>query len=279
MEISYEEFLGLTKELQCHYCGASITWVAHPTNDKGVAYNLDRKDNDKGYTLNNVVVCCKLCNYTKANRFSYDEFRAIGDLLRFLRPVHKTREDMPYFHTYWGKKFVHQYPLATDVCIEDIAHSLSQICRFAGMVKWFYSVAEHSVRVSYMCAPEHQLWALLHDASEAYCNDLTRPLKYSDGMWAYRQYEALSLCAVCESFGLRGPEPLEVKKADRELLLTEKRDLFLGDHRWTLNKTDNVGGILPLMSAIEPWSPEQAKNVFLMRFYELTGCREFYKER
>ena len=37
-------------------------------------YNgLDRVDNEKGYTIDNVVPCCKHCNYAKRNR-SVEEF-------------------------------------------------------------------------------------------------------------------------------------------------------------------------------------------------------------
>ena len=68
-------------------------------------------------------------------------------------------------------------PNPDDIRIEDIAHALSNQCRFAGHAREFYSVAEHSVHVSQLCLPEHALWGLLHDASEAYLVDLPRPLK------------------------------------------------------------------------------------------------------
>lgn len=58
MTISIEQFAGLDK-LPCHYCN----------NKKGYAgHGLDRIDSLKGYTLENVVPCCRVCNILKSNK-------------------------------------------------------------------------------------------------------------------------------------------------------------------------------------------------------------------
>lgn len=66
--------------------------------------------------------------------------------------------------------------------IADIAHSLSMLCRSNGHFQRFYSVGMHSIN----CAKEAmarnysrkvQLACLLHDGSEAYLSDVTRPVK------------------------------------------------------------------------------------------------------
>lgn len=64
VELSYEDFLEFTKIPDCYYCGDSVLWVPH--GKKAVAYNLDRRDNEKGYTKQNSVVCCKTCNFLKS---------------------------------------------------------------------------------------------------------------------------------------------------------------------------------------------------------------------
>ena len=65
----------------------------------------------------------------------------------------------------------------------DISFSLSNLCRFAGHLNGFYSVAEHSVRVSetlkeWGAPSDVQLLGLIHDATEAYMLDIPRPWKH-----------------------------------------------------------------------------------------------------
>lgn len=66
--------------------------------------------------------------------------------------------------------------------ITDIAHSLSMLCRANGHFKSFYSVGQHCINCAREAAARGysrrvQLACLLHDASEAYLSDVTRPVK------------------------------------------------------------------------------------------------------
>jgi hypothetical protein len=77
--LTLDDFIEFTKTKTCHYCGCEIEWRERkPGIYQSVRYNLDRKNNDVGYTKENCVVCCLDCNYTKSNRFTYDEMIVIG---------------------------------------------------------------------------------------------------------------------------------------------------------------------------------------------------------
>lgn len=164
--------------------------------------------------------------------------------------------------TYTGTLFDFANPEDSPISIEDIAHSLSLLCRFAGHSKKFYSVAEHSVRVSHVVSKEHALWGLMHDASESYCVDVPRPLKHLVGMEAYRAHEKRVMKAICKWFKMDPIEPTEVKEADLVLLVTEQRDL--------LKNSIPDFGIKPLDMVIDPITSKQAERLFLARFEELT---------
>ena len=89
---------------------------------------------------------------------------------------------MSRIKTYTGIMVDPKNASADEICIKDIAHALSMLCRANGHFPHFYSVGQHSIN----CAKEAeargdsrrvQLGCLLHDASEAYLSDITRPVK------------------------------------------------------------------------------------------------------
>jgi hypothetical protein len=84
--LTYEEFLEHVNTPLCHYCSAEVAFVERNINgERAIRYNLDRKDNLQGYCKENLVVCCKSCNYTKGNRFTYEQFVQIGKVIRSFR--------------------------------------------------------------------------------------------------------------------------------------------------------------------------------------------------
>jgi hypothetical protein len=166
-----------------------------------------------------------------------------------------------------GWKYWPTDPRPGDIETLDIAHALSLQCRFGGHVSEFYSVAQHSVAVSFACDPADALWGLLHDASEAYIVDIPRPLKYAAGMEGYVRLEQAMMRAVCERFGLPLDMPESVRYADEVLLATEARDLMphhgpAGVPHWGLTHP-------PLPDRIACWSPTQARIHFLDRLHDL----------
>lgn len=155
-----------------------------------------------------------------------------------------------------------------DVTIEDIAASLSKLCRFTGHCKRFYSVAQHSVLVSQIVPPEHALTGLLHDATEAYINDLSRPMKML--VPAYGEFEHTKLWPVIAAkFDLPDVLPPCIKEADNVALVTEKRDLMpapvgnIDDWSWAAD-------FPRLPQKIKPVGDVAAKRMFLARYRALT---------
>ena len=160
------------------------------------------------------------------------------------------------------------WPLEPDpekVCIEDIAHALSCQCRFGGHSSKFYSVAEHSVSVSKLCAPEDALWGLLHDGSEAFLCDIPRPLKVLPEFAAYREAEHRLQRVIAVRFGLPPEQPASVAVADDTMLWIEAHSLGAIEE-------ETIRDIpIPLeMEIVSPLLPADAERLFLDRFEELT---------
>lgn len=182
-----------------------------------------------------------------------------------------------WFTTYTGKKFYPFNPRIEDICIEDIAHSLSLICRFQGHLPEHYSVAQHSVLVSYLVPIELRLEGLLHDAAEAYIGDIIRPIKRHPSMSFVEDIEFNIEEKIIEKFKLSSrysTDWFEIKKADSIALLTEKRDLFevAETHVWTEDAQIANGGegLSPSENHILMFvHPMFAKQQFLARYMEL----------
>jgi hypothetical protein len=167
--------------------------------------------------------------------------------------------------TFSGIRFWPLLPNPDDIRIEDIAHALSNQCRFAGHAREFYSVAEHSVRVSQLCPPEHALWGLLHDASEAYLVDLPRPLKLLPEFAAYREAERRLQRAVAVRFGLPPDQPASVTEADDTMLWIEAHSLL------DSAAVEVIRNTRPPFEITDPLLPGEAERLFLSRFKELSA--------
>jgi len=85
--LGFKQFVDFTKTTNCHYCHAPVEWVKYSIGaTKGAGgYKIDRKDNTKGYSKENCVVCCSSCNRTKGDRFTYEQFVQIGKVIRSFR--------------------------------------------------------------------------------------------------------------------------------------------------------------------------------------------------
>ncbi len=170
-----------------------------------------------------------------------------------------------FIKTYTGKMFYPLDPRIEEIDIIDIAHALSNICRFTGHCNEYFSVAQHSVLVSqYAKSLVEKQQALLHDASEAYLSDISSPLKRCFEFFEYRKAEERLQSIIFLKFNL--PEKIlsSIEEIDMKLLYTEGRDLMNGTADW-----NNSNNVLPYFEKIIPVSQNIAKEMFLDNFKKL----------
>jgi hypothetical protein len=161
-----------------------------------------------------------------------------------------------------GKRFWPLDPRVEEIDIHDIAHALSNICRFTGHCLKFYSVAEHSVYISMFCPPEYALWGLLHDASEAYLVDVPRPIKPL--LLNYKAAEDRLMELICEKFDLQKEMPDCIKQLDYDIIGNERDQIMAPPLVPWGNQSSGIPGLV-----IQCWSPEEARDLFIRRFWEL----------
>lgn len=167
-----------------------------------------------------------------------------------------------WIQTASGRQFWPIDPRPNEVFIDDIAHALSMLCRFGGHCRRFYSVAEHCVLMARAADPRVALWALLHDASEAYLVDVPRPLK--PFLVGYDVAEAKIMRAVEFRFNLHLGLPEEVKRMDRAILMDEQlQNMAPAPVKWS---TDTE----PLGVQLQFWPPRKARAEFKREFRKLT---------
>lgn len=182
---------------------------------------------------------------------------------------------MTWMQTVNGTPFELMRPRANDVEFTEIAHALSQICRFAGHTKRFYSVAEHCCRVADILPRPIRIHGLLHDAHEAYIGDVTTPVKMCLGESVMLDFvanvEDPLMRAIYEAANLTWQPARSiqdaVKFADQVLLMTERRDL-MSPTRKSWGKYEQI---VPLAEHIAPWNSERAAFEFLARFAMFTA--------
>ena len=165
-----------------------------------------------------------------------------------------------------------------DILLTDIAHNLSHQGRFSGATSRFYSVAEHSLRVAeyldgndYDPDPETVRLGLLHDASEAYLQDIPSPLKELPEFRFYRKAEQRAMAAITEALQLITDRKAveDVENADLFLLATERRDLMPPTpERW--ESIEEHDPIIPYIPANElPITLDGSPYTIRRRFLDL----------
>jgi len=178
-----------------------------------------------------------------------------------------------WIQTFKGHKFWPIEPMADDVCLEDVAHALSNICRFGGHSLFFYSVAQHAVFVADIIKDlgydrDFQFYGLHHDDSEAYLSDITRPVKaYLEN---YKAFEMKLEEVIFEHFKIADDDEKYniMKKADNIALVTEAKYLMsMPPSDWSIKEK-------PLDKPIIALGPREAEALFLAKHHELNNVQE-----
>ena len=165
-----------------------------------------------------------------------------------------------------GQMFSFVEPDETEISIEELAHVLSNICRFAGHVNRFYSVAQHALNVSLIVDPVHAKTALMHDTAEGFTNDIVTPLKSL--VPTFREIENRIEASMAVRFGFDFPLPEQVKWADLAMLKIEKDELKPSASCWGILEGVDVEPIRHLVR-MEPMTPSEACEAFLQRWEEV----------
>lgn len=170
-----------------------------------------------------------------------------------------------WMQTYTGRQIDPADP--TDFDIRDIAHALSNLCRYGGHCLRFYSVAEHSVLMARAADDPWKKWALLHDATEAYLVDIPRPIKRR--LVGYQWMEHRLFVRMVHHFGLTSIInpilPSYVQDLDHRILVDEKAQNMRPGLDWP-----SLEGVDPLGVTLQCWTPKEAERHFLDMFAELT---------
>ena len=162
-------------------------------------------------------------------------------------------------------------PRPEEVTVEDIAHHLSNICRYTGAPRWHYPVSQHAVLVcrwlrSAGHGPLIQMQGLHHDDPEALSGfgDVVRPVKRSVPAIAEIEDNIWNV-AVAPKFDLPTDLYPIVTEADLRICADEKEQVL-------------EPALIPWKSNPEPlgvtilyWSPAEAKHQYLNEHYRLLG--------
>lgn len=161
-----------------------------------------------------------------------------------------------------------------DVVLEDIAHALSNICRFTGHCARHYSVAQHTVHGDAWgfagASKSDRMWWFVHDAAEAYLGDVAGPIKRK---WpVYAEAEGRAMGVIASALGVGGQIPSQaIATVDLRMLATERAQLMRAckpeDNVWW-NGAD-IHAEFPYTCVIEDWHPKYAEFRFLRLWKEL----------
>lgn len=188
-----------------------------------------------------------------------------------------------WIQSYTGRQVTPLTITPDQICLEDIAHALSNKSRYTGHCPRFYSVAEHSVKGARLFAqqgrPDLALAFLFHDAAEAYLPDIAGPIKgffrvehpepFHEPL-TFDELEGYVLRQVARALALTDAASFDdpaIRTMDLNVLLAERDALFPQQPEdWKVPGT-------PAPVKIENWAPAKAESEFLNTFMVLRDPR------
>lgn len=167
------------------------------------------------------------------------------------------------------------------VDIAEMARTLQRIPRYNGHSNFEWTVAQHSLLVQRILKDsgyqtDIQLAGLLHDAQEAFINDVIRPIKCH--LQQYFVYEAKVENQILHKLGLNDLEEYpEYKEADDLALYAEQVILVGLDNDWvrTYDNKFNDPKVMQYAKFIKPENSCIVMGKFLSKLFELLLSRGF----
>jgi hypothetical protein len=186
-------------------------------------------------------------------------------------------EGKELYITTFTRKMFHLHGTDPDeICLEDMAHATSNLCRYTGHVREFYSVAEHEVLVADVVkvlggTVEEQLIGAFHDTTEAYLSDIAAPWK--PHLENYHKLEHQIWKRIAAKYSLPLFMPPIIKKADWLALFIEARFLINDDYKHWVGYEEHGEesiriGDMPEIT-IWGWEPKTARIQWLRKLREL----------
>lgn len=174
-----------------------------------------------------------------------------------------------WIQTVSGRKINVMKPHINDIDIEDIAISLSNICRFTGHVTMHSPVSAHSILVSLLARENGedmltQFAGLMHDAPEFALGDVNSPLKAL--LPDYKRIEQRWTNAIGQKYNIPVSAFKKIKPYDHEALIIEANSVFkVRRPEWDSENLHSYS--LPYRKFYRvAWDSEHAKELFMIMF-------------
>lgn len=205
----------------------------------------------------------------------HPEVEYFAELDKLCQPVLETDtayKAVSFIETYTGRAFYPLNPSEDVISVIDIAHALSNQCRYSGHVEKFYSTAQHCcILADYVAnvskgSPLDCLQILMHDSAEAYLVDIPRPVKQFMPM--YRKWDRDITMCVRSWLGLYGVPIPDWQDILDSAIVNDEREHLMCDSGLEWNHAVRALGV----EINDAWLPPVAEQQFLMRYAQYSAA-------